>query len=327
MNLNEVIRFAPLAINCFTGSLAQLSKRGGAPIDEAQLLEAGDGYLYRTGLDEWGMPEYTFEVENVGLRACRALGAHVARLPIDTDWVTQLKTLLIEHAGVVVWVNSVYLDYAPVYSTDPGYMHAVLVIGINDTSTHVKILDSLVVDNESYACEAWLSIEAFANAHTDRVRTETYDHMGYFIVMHPNACPPAFDVRANLLRQARLYLSEDGYRGALPAYRELCMEHFRGSPEHAAIAARRLFDHIVILYVIPGLSLLGRSLQRAGCEDALGEITKSLIHHWRALSVLALKLEATNSPLILSRVEKRFDVLDSLTVELWQNLNNMLQES
>jgi hypothetical protein len=59
MNLNEVARFAPLAINCFTGSLAQLSGRSGVPIDEAQLLEAGDGYLYRAGLDEWGMPEYT----------------------------------------------------------------------------------------------------------------------------------------------------------------------------------------------------------------------------------------------------------------------------
>lgn len=45
MNLNEVIRFAPLAINCFTGSLAQLSRRGGVLINEAQLLEASDGYL------------------------------------------------------------------------------------------------------------------------------------------------------------------------------------------------------------------------------------------------------------------------------------------
>ncbi|WP_447800750.1 hypothetical protein [Pseudomonas kilonensis] len=49
MSLNEVIRFAPLAINCFTGSPAQLSRRGGVLIDEAQLLEAGDGYLYRAG--------------------------------------------------------------------------------------------------------------------------------------------------------------------------------------------------------------------------------------------------------------------------------------
>ncbi|WPN60846.1 hypothetical protein [Pseudomonas sp. P9_31] len=71
------------------------------------------------------MPEYTFAVENVGLRARKALGAHVARLPIGTGG-TQLKTLLIEHAGVVVWVNSAYLvDYAPVYGSDPGYMHAV----------------------------------------------------------------------------------------------------------------------------------------------------------------------------------------------------------
>ncbi|MFS2093832.1 hypothetical protein ACCC96_12505 [Pseudomonas sp. Pseusp11] len=97
-------------------------------------------------------------------------------MPIGTDWVTQLKTLLIEHAGVVVWVNSAYLvDYAPVYGSDPGYMHAVLVIGMNDTSTHVKIFDSLIVDREPYGCEAWLSLEAFASAHTDRVRTETYD--------------------------------------------------------------------------------------------------------------------------------------------------------
>ncbi|MGY3303258.1 hypothetical protein ACVK1X_002556 [Pseudomonas sp. PvR086] len=82
MNLNEVIRFAPLAINCFTGSLAQLSRRGGVLINEAQLLEASDGYLCTA---QASMNEYTFAVENVGLRACKALGAHVARLPIGTD--------------------------------------------------------------------------------------------------------------------------------------------------------------------------------------------------------------------------------------------------
>jgi len=63
-----MIKFPPRAINCFTGSLAQMSSRCGVEIEEAQLLEAGDVYLYRAGLDEFGLPEYTFAVEDVGLR-------------------------------------------------------------------------------------------------------------------------------------------------------------------------------------------------------------------------------------------------------------------
>lgn len=46
MNLNEVIRFASLAISCFTESLAQLSRRGGlghATQDATDLLTNGFG--------------------------------------------------------------------------------------------------------------------------------------------------------------------------------------------------------------------------------------------------------------------------------------------
>ncbi len=327
MNLNEVVRFAPLAINCFTGSLAQLSGRSGVALHEAQLLEAGDGYLLRAGLDEWGMPEYTFAVEDVGLRACKALGVQVTRVPIASDWVAQLQALLGEYPGIVVWVNSAYLDYAPVYSSKPGYLHAVLVIGMNDAATHVRIFDSLIVDREPHGCEAWLPIEAFATAITDRVRTETYDHMGHFVVMQPAGRPVDFDVRASLYRQACSFLTNDTYRGALPAYRALCMSRFRDVPETGATAARRLFDHIVVLYVIPGLTLLAQSLQRADCQGSITTLTQTLINHWRALSVLALKFEATHSPLILVRLEDRFDVIESLTLELWQTLHDSLHNT
>ncbi|SMQ23678.1 Butirosin biosynthesis protein H, N-terminal [Pseudomonas helmanticensis] len=327
MNLDEVVRFAPLAINCFTGSLAQLYARNGAPIDEAQLLEAGDGYLYRAGLDEWGMPEYTFAVEEVGLLACQALGADVQRLPFAADWLEQLRTLLQTHPGVVVWVNSAHLDYAPVYRSKPGYLHAVLVTGIHESASHVKIFDSLIVDREPHGCEAWLSIEAFATAICDRVRTETYDHMGHFVVMRPALQPVAFDVRENLLRQARSYRVNKRHRDALQVYRELCLGRFRGPAQPAAIAARRLFDHIVVLYVIPGLSLLGQSLQRAGCDARLQDMSQTLIDHWRALSLLALKFEATHSPQVLARLEQRFALIEALTSTLWLELHQALQDA
>jgi hypothetical protein len=327
MNLNEVARSAPLAINCFTGSLAQLSGRGGVPIDEAQLLEAGDGYLYRTGLDEWGMPEYTFAVEEVGLRACKALGAEVGRWPVDEDWITRLAGLLDEYPGVVVWVNSAHLDYAPVYSSKPGYLHAVLVVAMTETASHVRIFDSLIVDREPHGCEAWLSIEAFASALTDRVRSETYDHMGHFVVMQPAARPVEFDVRASLLRQADAYHSNDIHRAALQAYRGLCMAHFAGDRQSAAMVARRLFDHIVVLYVIPGLTLLTQSLQRAGCDEGMVGTTCALIDHWRALSLLALKFEATHSPAVLLRLDQRFGVIEALTSTLWQELQSSLRDA
>ena len=316
-----MIKFPPRAINCFTGSLAQMSSRCGVEIEEAQLLEAGDGYLYRAGLDEFGLPEYTFAVEDVGLRACAVLGARVMRIPIGVDWLTQLTTILVDHP-CIVWVNSAYLDYAPIYSTRPGYLHAVLVIGINDAATHVRIIDSLIVDREPYGCEAWLTIDAFASAILNRVRTEAYDHMGNFIVMQTPPTDALFDTRTSLHRQAELYYANDVHSNALPNYRSLCMQVFSDTPTVASAAARRLFDHIVVLYVIPGLSLLSHSTRRAGCGESLNADISALIDHWRALSILALKFEATASLVVLRRIEERFGVLESSVHGMWMRIHN-----
>lgn len=324
MKLDDIVKFPPLAINCFTGSLAQLSRRHGVPIDEAQLLEAGDGYLYRAGLDERGLPEYTFAVEEVGLQACTALGARVTRIPIGPDWIVQLAAMLLEHRGVVVWVNSAHLDYAPVYSSRPGYLHAVLVVGMNEAATHVRIFDSLIVDREPHGCEAWLSVDKFASALSDRVRTETYDHMGSFVAME---APPAqldFNARVCLRRQAERHLEVPAHRGALASYRSLCMTLFSGPQDVAAAAARRLFDHIAVLYVVPGLSLLSQSIRRAGCNESLDSRVLALLDHWRALSLLALKFEATFSPMVLGRIKERFSTLETGTLELWCGMRDAL---
>jgi hypothetical protein len=103
------------------------------------------------------------------------------------------------------------------------------------------------------------------------------------------------------------------------------MKVFSGSQEVASKAARRLFDHIVVLYVIPGLSLLSHSIQRAGCNASLSADVLALIDQWRALSILALKFEATSSPAVLGRIEERFSVLESSIQDMWIKIRNATQ--
>lgn len=325
VGVGVLARTAATAINCFTGSLAQVSSRQGFPIDEAQLLEAGDGYLYRAGVDEGGMPEYTFSVEAVGLRGCASLGGRVEEVGIAAGWRAQLRGLLAEHpSGVVVWVNSSFLDYAPVYASRPGYLHAVIATGMDVDGTRVRVLDSLIVDREPYGCDAWLDAIRFERALFERVRTELHDHMGRFMVL---ACAPradAADARTCLLRQTRQYIADDGPRGALRSYAGMCASMFDGEPSASARAARRLFDHISVLYVLPGLALLQSSARRAGASDVLVARIAALAAHWRALSLLALKFEATGSAAVRARIDERFAVLEDGTHALWQALHDEL---
>jgi hypothetical protein len=85
--------FAATAVNCFTGNLAELARRLGKDVDESGVLERGNGYLFRTGRDEWDYPEYTFSVEAVGLRGIRALGTEARGVAIaQPDWASQLRS-------------------------------------------------------------------------------------------------------------------------------------------------------------------------------------------------------------------------------------------
>ncbi|MGV8004643.1 hypothetical protein QPK14_21945 [Photorhabdus temperata subsp. temperata] len=309
------------AINCFTGSLTRLLNLRGRKTCEAEILEAGDGYLFRSGYDELNMPEYTFSVKAVGLAGAVALGADMVLLQIDyLHWCRQLNELLCQKKGVIAWVNSAYLSYSEVYTNKPEYLHAVLITAISDDYSQVRIFDSLVVDREPYSCEAWMPSRQFHSALYDKVPSETYDHMGNFYIVDSLKNLERIPVRESLIRQAELFNTLPEYYNSLRNYRELCLDLFQQAEDKACRAAKRLFDHISVLYVIPNLSLFKHSLTRADIASSLIEHCTELISHWKALSILALKFEATLSLQVLERIEDRFNRIDQMTNMMWGEL-------
>ncbi|PHM61680.1 hypothetical protein [Xenorhabdus ishibashii] len=67
----------------------------GQKVTESELLAQSGGYLFEAGVDEWGMPEITFSVEQVGLKGASKYGGTPLKMSIDTShWRGQLASLL-----------------------------------------------------------------------------------------------------------------------------------------------------------------------------------------------------------------------------------------
>lgn len=320
----KVEQFPVAAHNCFSGSLQRLALLLGREVEEPAIMEAGDGYLLQAGLDERFSPELVFGVESVVLSGLTGLGYETRALVIDPDgWREQLRDLLAEHAGVVVWVNSAHLDYADVYSSHPGFMHAVLILEQSGDLRRVKVFDSLVDDRDRYSCVAWMTDGAFEGAILDRIRSKSLDHMGRFHTLLPAHTHPADSKQiasAGLLRQARAFRENPCYFDAVQEYGRLCGKALAGEADMAKHAARRLFDHVNVLYVIPGLRLLEWSLRRAEAPEYVADLCRSLAGQWRILGLQSLKFEATSSTAIAARMDERFEGLSKATDHLWNVL-------
>lgn len=321
-------RFPAVAVNCFTGSLAELLARRGFTVSESRLLEFGDGYLFRSGLDEWGYPEYTFAVQDVGLLGCARLGVSIESATIDgPDGLDQLARLCRSNGGAVVWVNTSHLEHDVFYSKNPAYLHALLVTGFSDDGRRVQIHDPLIVNRERYGCETWVDCDTFSVALTDKVRTETYNHMGVAhsitaVVAASHAKATAQPLFA-LLRQSDRYHDDSVFSLAVDRYARACVGLFGTEPTRSRAAARRLFDHINVLYVIPCLTLLGQSLQLAGAGRTSLEHHTELVNHWRAMALLALKFEATSSASVLDRISDRFVSIAQAERSMWHAVRQM----
>ncbi|MER7279807.1 hypothetical protein ABT369_35745 [Dactylosporangium sp. NPDC000244] len=324
MKAGQVQQFPVAAHNCFSGSFQQLAVLLGQEVEEPAIMEAGDGYLLRAGLDERSCPELVFGVEAVVLSGLTALGFEARAVAIRPDgWREQLRDLLAEHAGVVVWVNSAHLDYSVVYSSHPGFMHAVLILELSADLRRIKVFDSLVDDRNRYSCVVWMTDSALEGAVLDRLRSKSLDHMGRFhtlVAAHAHPADSTHIAAAGLLRQAKAFRGNSCYRNAVHEYRLLCGEALAGPADTAKLAARRLFDHVNVLYVLPSLRLLERSLRRAEVPDYVADLCRSLMDEWRVLGLQSLKFAATSSSSIASRIDERFERLSTATTHLWDVL-------
>jgi hypothetical protein len=324
------------AVNCLTGSYSVLAGIAGRPVAEQTVFERGDGYLFQAGLDESGYPEYIFPVEEAGALGMTRSGFTVHKEPIDFDAPgPQLEALLAQHRAVIVWVNTAHLDYADVYRDNSPYLHAVVLRGIAADHGHVDVHDSLVVGLQPFSCRAVVAFDDLVRSAADRIRSDAHDAMGFFYAVSddlgatgsadPAAAggegrPDGAELSGALIRQAERFFSEERFREAIRRYQALCEDCFAGPPERAAHGARRLFHHASVLYAVPSLKLMARSLRVAGVSERSLTLHEEAMRHWEAMGVLALRYEATSAPSVLKRITRRFEQLDEVTGNLWRSV-------
>ncbi|MCX5062019.1 hypothetical protein OOK12_34275 [Streptomyces sp. NBC_00452] len=345
MDSHIVERYDDTAVNCLTGSYSVLAGIAGRPVEEQTVFERGDGYLFQAGLDESGYPEYIFPVEEAGALGMTRSGFTVHKEPIDFRAPgPQLEALLKRHRAVIVWVNTAHLNYADVYRENNPYLHAVVVRKISADHGHVDVHDSLVVGPQPFSCRAAVTFDDLVRSAADRIKSDAHDAMGFFYAVSDDLRADGgggggggdgsadriaaagergvggAELSAALTRQAERFFAEDRFRGAIRRYQELCEECFAGPPERAAVGARRLFHHASVLYAVPSLQLMARSLRAAGASERSLALHEEATRHWEAMGVLALRHEATSAPSVLKRITQRFDQLDEVTVNLWESV-------
>lgn len=328
MDSHIIERYDETAVNCLTGSYSVLADIVGRPVGEQAVFERGDGYLFQAGLDESGYPEYIFPVEEAGALGMARSAFTVHKVSIDFRAPgTQLAALLKQHRAVIVWVNTAHLNYAEVYRDNAPYLHAVVVDGIAADHGHVQVRDTLVVDLKPFSCRAMVTLDDLVRSASDRIRSEAHDAMGFFYAVSDDMTafpgegqPDGRELNDVLTRQAERFFTEDRFREAIRRYQALCEECFAGPPERATRGARRLFHHASVLYAVPSLKLMARSLHAVGASEYSLALHKDAMRHWEAMGVLALRYEATSSPAVLSRITQRFGLLDEVTVKLWESV-------
>ncbi|MDF3299064.1 hypothetical protein [Streptomyces tropicalis] len=340
MDSHIVTRYDGTAVNCLTGSYSVLAGIAGRPVEEQTVFERGDGYLFQAGLDESGYPEYIFPVEEAGALGMARSGFTVHKEPIDFDAPgPHLEALLERHGAVIVWVNTAHLNYADVYRDNNPYLHAVVVRGIAADHGHVDVHDSLVVGTQPFSCRAVVTFDDLVRAAADRIKSDAHDAMGFFYAVSddlradgpavPGADgtaaagegrPDGAELSGALTRQAERFFAEARFREAIRRYQALCEECFAGPAERAALGARRLFHHASVLYAVPSLRLMARSLQVAGASERSLALHDEAARHWEAMGVLALRHEATSAPSVRKRITQRFEQLDDVTARLWESV-------
>lgn len=306
--MNE--RFETAAINCYTGALTHCLVGSGLPVQESDLLALGDGFLWRAGRDEHGLPELTFAVEPCGIAGVEALGGRVERHPLRPEQLAEQLAELLALGPVVCWVNSGHLDYASLYTRSLGHLHTIVI-----EAQGYAIFDPLVVDLPPHARRARLTLETLRRALTDRVRTDEYDLMGHLHrVLLPARVSAIQPPRESLRRQASRFFDEPRLLGALGAYRRMNEDGLAsGDLVQRQRLARRIFDHVKVLYVLPALRLL-HPLCAGAAADRVDEETRM----WKTIAILALKYEATDSPRVLERLRQRLGEVEAIHEATWR---------
>ena len=302
-------------LNCFTGAITH--SLGHSFVKESDIVLFGDGYLLRSGIDEYGVPELTFKVLECGELALKKFGVGYSyyQFGVQIDFDALRKLCKLHNNGIIAWANSSHLSYSSLYSTNMGYLHSIVLEEVNDTE--LRVFDPLVVDIPPYAMYGNLSHDEVIVALTDADKIDSYDVMGAFFKIHPIAdiVIDTTSRKKHMGSLAERFFSEPVYNKAIMNYissNQLAYED--AGDERKKHLSRRIFDHIRVLYVLPLLELLKKESHSVDLRNQIDEEIKE----WRSISMMALKNSKVLSERVFNKIITKMLACSQMRDRYWK---------
>lgn len=281
----------------------------------------GQGYLLRSGYDEYGLPEITFPVQACGETALQALGVTFRHHALSNDLnIDELHDLCQENShGVVAWTNSAHLSYSSLYSINLGYLHSIVIKKVTEQAVHV--FDPLVVDIPPYSICGELSFTQAKMALTDIVKTDAHHLMGKLLLIEP---APDISVSEDKKRQSMINVANDffqneTYTQAIHQYSKINEDAYATADDALRQAlSRRIFDHVQVLYIIPLLHMLMCEINSSTVKALLEEE----INLWKTVAMMALKNSKILSDRVFNKIILTLAKCAQLRHDYWEYIRN-----
>ncbi|WP_145167477.1 hypothetical protein [Rhizobium sp. SJZ105] len=322
MPLNKFVRTETL--NCFTGGISYIARNNERPISEEELMLCGTGFQFRSDFDEYGYPEFIFNVigtSEVAISSWR--GDLLKEYVPSSDSALAFVMQRLKLHPLIVWVNSRYMSYSDVYFNRDPYIHAIVLESYDETTNLFKLFDPLVMDRFRMEGSAFLPSTHLVEALTKTVKgNELAPEMGtaYTLQINNADFSKVVKVDQELLRQAHANITDPEHACAVEKYRRLCVRALKSDDAHARQAARRLFDHINVLFVVPSFTYLKGFLACSPPYRNSLEFAERAERSWRELSILALKFQATGRAELINQIDGKFRVISRLHDLLWKEI-------
>ncbi|KZN63272.1 hypothetical protein N473_17745 [Pseudoalteromonas luteoviolacea CPMOR-1] len=324
-----LIEISDVSINCYTGSVKKAIEVHDYDLLEDDLWVLGNGFYFSSYDNEYGVPEFGFEMEDITQKFFKKLNIKYKYIDLNTEEIkSTLNHLMSNYKGIVQWTNSKHLSYSDLYYSSKGYLHAIFIEG-QDSNNNYNIIDSLVISATPSACKTTMEPKRLEQAITDTIEGYAYYQNKCLVIVDAEG---ASNINKNLLlesiKESCLSIT-DNYKkdSSIKKYSNRITEYMRDlEDDEKANFLRRIVDNINTLYVVPNRKLLSRSLTRIMGDDyeQIKNEFDSVFFQWKAISNLCIKCSITLSEEDIDRISERFALAEKAEIDFWSALSKIL---
>ncbi|AXQ99561.1 BtrH N-terminal domain-containing protein [Pseudoalteromonas piscicida] len=321
-----------VSINCYTGSVKRAIESHGYNLLEDDIWVLGDGFYFSSYDNEYGVPEFGFEMEDITKKFFSVLNVKFKYIDLELyDIGSNLKTLTSKYKGIVQWSNSKYLSYSNLYYSSKGYLHAIFIKGYDVIHKGYEVIDSLVISATPSACKVIMDSSSVETAITDTIEGYAYYQNKCLVIENAEGVSTINDVLllSSIKESCSSIIEKYESESSISMYSNRVKEYLGGlEGEDKVSFLRRIADNINTLYVIPNRTLLRRSLIKLiGSDyDEVKEELDEVFFQWKAISNLCIKCSLTLCEEDISRINDRFILTEQAEMKFWSKLACVLGE-